>query len=274
MARTFGYSGKTQTIAATTAQTVTFNSSDFNPNGAVAFHFALTGTNTLAQVTRIRVKANGETVVDIATAHFRAFLDRFTLSQAAPATTRAAFTLPLNVPDSADAEKADLCGWPTGAECQIELTTDATTGAGLAMLGWTRSTVAPLYYSSLIGRPLNIAASQTNAQYNVSQRGMIQGLSLNTVGLDRAKLVLSDQEVMLLPGAQYLGAATGDLFREASTIYSGTFSATGVANPAWIKMDGGLEARQGSSYLELSTGAAWAGVTNEATLWSLIGQRR
>lgn len=268
MALTYGYSGKTQTVAATTAQTIVFSSSDFNPTGCVAFHVGFTGANNdVDALTRIRVKANGETIVDVDENFLQAFVDRFTPSNANMANARAALTIPLWVPN-ADRDKRELCGWPIGAECQIELTTDNSTSAGIAVLAFTRSTVRPVVYPTLIGTPLNIAASQTNATYSFTKRGQVQGIAINTVGLDRAKIVLDGQEVLLLPGANYLGAATGDLWRESQHYSNGE----NQTDPVWVEMGQGLRAPSGSSYVELSTGAGWAGVANELCVWTLNAQ--
>ena len=125
MARRTNHTGTTKTIAAST--TVVFNSSDIDSANVVAHHLTMSGTgDTLANITRIRVKANGTTIYDFAPATLRAFIERFSPSNPAPATSRTSLTIPYNLLDLRDEDAADQCQFPLGALATIEVTFNAS----------------------------------------------------------------------------------------------------------------------------------------------------
>ena len=79
MVRRTDYNGQTKTIAATTAQTLVWTNSEIASERVVAYHVALEGAgNTLADIDRIRVSANGSNIVNITPLQLRAFWQSYT----------------------------------------------------------------------------------------------------------------------------------------------------------------------------------------------------
>lgn len=285
MARYTNFLGSAKVIAATTAQTLVWTGNDLPGSGLVALHFAFKGSgnaaNTLAEVFpasggRLRVRADGNTIVDLNFGMFSAHQERFSQANYAPLSTATAFSLWLNMSDIVDDDLADTCQFPKGAMCTVELTTAATTKLGSAVCGWTQTNVPAKFSPYLVGQQMNIPAGAINQSFPISEPGLIRGYGLPTVGLDRAKLTLQGFDWDFLPGAVYntadvTAAPLGDMFRDSEQIENGIV----ITNPIWHRVNE-LPGSVGGSRVELTTtaatGSSWAGTANELTIWSVRPQ--
>jgi hypothetical protein len=163
-----------------------------------------------------------------------------------------------------------------GASATVEVV--IVTGAGQAgtlMLGWTKTTVAPEFFMTLIESNTNVAASTTNGRSPLSGPGFVQGLGLPTQGLNRFRAILSGLEVANIPGSVYNGAtagALGDLLVAMQSLYENPDTATDTETYQFIKLNQGLEANPATSWLELTTQSNWgtASASTAQTLYTLV----
>lgn len=281
-----------KTIAASTV--VTFTSSDVPSTQIVAYHLTTTGANnSFAAIDRIRVKANGVAIYDLTTQFLRAYIQRMTANSVCyPAATALdnlgvagtavgfrRFTIPFMDLTRFDEDSQDLQAFPPASNVTIEVTFNGTASAGLLFCGWTETTVPTMRYPRLLASQASIAASQATGRYNISDDGIIVGMGLNTLGLLRAKLVLAKEQVFHTLGQNASSATvTADsMFNEVqqlnnaiSTMQAATAGVpTVLTDPVFVRA-GGKSAPAGSSFVELQTGANWAGVTNEVLLASYV----
>jgi hypothetical protein len=157
------------------------------------------------------------------------------------------------------------------ATVEIQAAVTATTSEskyGNFFLAWTKTTVAPEFYMTLIGQQTNVGASSTNGRSPLSGPGFLQGLALPTTGLNRVRVVASGLEVANLPGPAYL-TTIGDLFRETQELYENPDDATMVTGQQFLKLNQGLEVNPATSWLEITTGSGWS-TTSEQTLYTLV----
>lgn len=280
MGRWTNFLGSPKAITAATAQTLVWTGNDLPSDGVVGFHFAVldaaavTNVNELATcMTRLRIKADSTTIVDIPLAHFQAHQERFSQANFAAAPTNQAWSVWLNMFDIVDDDLADRCQFPRGTVPTVELTTSAAVVAGSAFCGWTQSDQPADYYPVLLSGPMNIPAGAVNQTFPISEPGMMRGYGLNTVGLQRVRLEISGFQYEYLPGVDYAPPTTagnaGDMFRGTEQIENGTT----FTDPIWHRLYM-VEAGLGSSRIELSTRAAiWAGTANEFSYWAVRPQQ-
>lgn len=266
-ARSARFSGVSKTIVAATVQTITFPANEIEGSGVIAYSVQLQGVgNDLADIDRIRVTASGEILVDVSIAQLRTFTEGNFKTGTVQALTDTFLLIPLYLPDAVDMDTRDACQFPLGAQPQVEIDFLGTVAAGSCILNWVKSDVQPRFTSRLYSSQLNIPASVANARYSFQDGGVVRGIIMNTVGVDRARLRISDREAFYVAGPQFSGLTIGSGFR---ALRMGEQPAT-VVDPFFIPVSLGLPAAVGSSYLELDTGAAWAGVGNEVVVWSMV----
>jgi hypothetical protein len=253
-------------ITATTAQTLTFTQSDIPSEQIVAYHFAFTGTgNDLGMVERIRVMANGSPIINCDRTSLIALFNTFTMDRALMQATDTRFTIPLYLMDAYGQDAQDISQFPRQASVQIEIQTDATTGAGRCFCGWTETDMDGALFPRILGSQMNIPASSANARYNFGESGVVRGVYVPHAGLQRLRVVVGGRQAVHGPSLDYLSAATGDMLAEylrgdgAGQNPTVPFQRIDLEDPAPIS----------SSYLELETGGGWGGITNEATIYAL-----
>lgn len=271
MARISQFQGASKTVAATTAQTLVWSGSDLESEGVVGYHISFTGAgNIITDVSRVRVKANGIPIWDCNILHYRAWLQRMSYANYAIAagTDPMRFTLWLNMPDAATDDLRDIVQFPVNTQATVEVQTTAGTVAGTAILGWTKTDVPASFYSKLYSQAINCPASSASFSYPFAEDGFVAGISLNTVGLDRAELWLSGTNILNLPGVAYVNAATGDMFTDYQIVDDGIT----LVDPIFRKINNGLPAASGNSYLRLTTQAGWVGAANELGVYALVPQ--
>lgn len=300
MARTLDYNSSSKTINANTTTTVTFTSSDVPSDRVVQYVFSIVDSGagtpiTLSTITRIRVKANGVAIWDLSLGMLRAYLFRFSrggysmpnaaiTTNAATATSLLRFSLPFFILDAASKDAADVCQFPPNSQVTIEITfTTAANQGGTITCGYMQTTVPQLCYPKLLGSPMNIAASTASGRYNITDDGIVEGIGINAIGLGRLKLVLGGAQVIqasaqVTSSANAYDANSQSMLWEAqqldtdwSSLSAGTAGQDATPNdPIFVDVHSGLIAPPGASYVELTTLAAWAGVTNEATIYSVV----
>lgn len=295
MARIHDYNASGKTIAA--SGTTVFTASDIPSTGVVLLHFVTTGANnSLANVSRIRVKASGQTIWDLTPDYLAAYIQAMTdgrirlprgtvldtLGAAGTAAAIRRWTLPLCDLRQPTIDMSDTCQFPRGANITVEHQFGASASAGSLFCGWTITNLPGEKYPRVIGNQMAIAASSSNSRYNITDDGEVFGLGLNSLGMSRVRLVLGSQQVLASAGqdaasATFLGA---QMLCEMDQLYNGsTDMAAGTAgvpvtfyDPFVKQIDAHLAAPQGSSYVELGTNANWAGVANEVLLCTMVPQ--
>lgn len=312
------YSAQGKAIAA--SSTTTFTSSDIPSTGIFRYHLGWTGSSRIDHLTRLRVKANGVSIYDLSPAMLRAFIRRFskanyptplavipnsntigtasasTTSQAGASTRR--FTIPFDLLDAegdidfdvakmGTAEGRLQTQFPPGSQVTIELQWGSSASAGTCFCAWSETKVPARYYPKLYASQMNIAASIANGRYNVQDDGEVRAIGVNTVGLERLKLVLGGTQLFHAQGVQTGAAvATGDLIAEAEQLDNGftelsdaltttpaaasvNLVSADIIDPMFVKIDGG-QATPGSSYAELQTNSGWGGASNELCVHSRV----
>lgn len=263
--RTVNQNASTKVTAA--SSTVTFTPNDIPGDRVVAYMFLFTGAGmTVGDLTRIRIKAGGNTIWDVSFAHFQAWQQRFFPSNLAAAAADTILHVPLYLPDIQDEDSADVCQFPRGQAPTVELVIGAGGAAGTCQAAWIQTDVdrAPgggsLVYPALYSNALNWSASTNNNRYPISEGGLVRGISINPVGLTRYKVVLYDRTRYQIEGTSLLLAEQRD--RNVATI----------VDPIAHKIVGMQQAPPGVSYLEADLAAGWAGTANEAGFYVLRPQ--
>lgn len=295
MGRIIDYNSSAKTIAAST--TVTYTAADVPGAGVVEYHFGMTGAgNTWNAIDRIRVKANGVPFYDIGSNLFRGYIQRFTGSRvrypantAIPPPPQAAgtavdwrtFSIPFAFLDREKSEEADVCQFPVGALPTIEIVFNANAVAGSIFCSWAITDVSPLCWPKLYSNQMNIAASQANGRYPFSEDGGIRGYGIETTGLGRFRAVQNGAQLYHNQGQPASSATITEdmLFLESQRLNGGpsysllagtAASDNSLVDPAWLKMTKVDNATPGQSFIELTTLAAWSGVTSELGIYAVV----
>jgi len=254
------YNAGARAIAPGVAQTVVWNSSDIPGTGVSAYHIDMTGAgNDFANVTRVRIKAAGQTIWDVNGPHIQSMIQRLGRSNLAPAAADTNFVLPLYKEDYGDNEGMKfLGGFPRGLAPTLEIDVDAAVAAGNAFCGWSQSDQPFAFYTKYIGSQTNIAAGVVNGRVPLTQDGIIRGISINSVGLLRLKIQMSGVQLMNLSAAQIQA-------------YQRLENTAVVVDPVFIPIEFPFAAVGGDSYFEIDTqGGVWVGPTNEITVYSVL----
>lgn len=276
MARWKNYLGSAKAIS-TTAATYTWTGNDLPTpapgSSLVAVHVifaATTGaqTQSITKTTRIRIKANGNIIYDIATDAFRSLVGRFTPSNLVYGASSASFTIPFNLFDLFDDDQADMCAFPLRTIPTVEITTGNTPVASNAYLAWTLSSVTPTHYPVLLGQQMNIGASPVNGTFPFTENGQVRAIGIDSTNLSRARIKVGGFDYVTAPGGvPDAGAGTlGDAFRELEAFeQDATFT-----KPTYQRIPM-VPAPQGLSNIEISGNSSVA-VTDEMTMWAIRPQ--
>lgn len=266
MARIHNFNGQTRAITGGVVQTITFTAADIPSQNVVAYHLRLEGGSTFTDVSRIRVLANGAAILNMTGAQLRAYMNSFSVAGGMePAAADDRFTIPFWMADAPTPDLQDVSQFPTESTVQVEINFAATATAGTCVIGYTVTDRPPQVFPRILSQQLNIAASVENGRFNLAENGIIRGIFLPHTGLDRFKLVLGGQEIINLPSALYNGAAGGDILAEVQRVHGGGQ----FIDPGFNRVSVNLPAPITSSYLELTTGATWGGVTEEAVVYAV-----
>jgi hypothetical protein len=266
--RSIGYYGTARTVPA--SGIVTWSGDDIpSAGGLAALCFSASaaggGLASLA-VNLIRIKADGELVVDLAWDELIAFTEAWGSSHHNLGTAPQRYMVPFFLPDAPTPEDADICGFPYGAKCTVELFTGSS-GAGTITIGWLKATRRPGVQPRLLGSAANIALSQTSRQYTLplSRGDTLRAFSINNTGLTRLQAFLRGQMVVNVTGAK---STEGSLLT-ATGLFSGPLT---NVNPVWTTVPFNVSASSDDAYLQVDTGDDWAGTANRIAVYSVRQQ--
>jgi hypothetical protein len=266
VSRRYDFNGAGVPIQATSAQSLVFTQADIPSEQVVALHFVFQGAgNDLGMVERIRVTANGSSIINCDRPSLIAWVNTFSRDKALMQATDTRFTVPLNLMDAFGPDAQDVCQFPRQAAIQIELQTDSTTGAGRCFCGWTETDIDGQLFPKLLGSQMNIPASAANARWNFGDAGIVKGIYFDHAGLQRAKVTVGGRQAIEGPSLDYQGVVTGDMLAEFMRLEGAGQNPTVPMQ----RIDLEVPAPISSSYVELETGGGWGGVSEEATLYSL-----
>jgi hypothetical protein len=262
----------TKVVAATTAQTVSFNNTDLWVPGSNVFRvlLAATGANNhlTSAVNRLRVKASAPgvlgTVWDVLPIQLRRMMERLGRANQLPVAADLRYQIPLFVPDGKGDERY-AAGFPVNAIPTVEVQTDATSSAGTLRAAWEEDKdIKPAFYSVFLSQQGNVPASQTNARVTINQPGLLRGISLPLVsatGITRVQLYIN--------GEQVWDADQNAIINCQDTEDPGA-NITGVPTHLFHKFRVPFPII-GNSYLLVDTGAASA-AADEYAFYSLVPQ--
>jgi hypothetical protein len=273
MARTVSFSPATKTIPVSATTVAVWTPAEIDSAGVVMFHLVLqqagAGTFDLSTISAVRVKANGQTVVDVSLAQLQSYQERWSPKGASDASTGRVLTIPLHrLGASGGNDDEDRCQFMPGATATVEIVfvTGATVN-GVAFLGWTKTTIEPEFWVNLISQPMNIAGAQNNARVPVGAQGIVEGLGIVTANLRQVRAVLSGIEVMNVAGGSYNGLANlGDMLQASQSLYDAPDDASNVTSFQWLQLNQGLQANPATSWLEVTSSAGMAATDSIAIL--------
>jgi hypothetical protein len=267
MARRQEFNGQGKTIAATTAQTLTWTSTEISSRKIVRYVFGTTGANNQIQnITRLKVLANGFPIINMSSLQLRAYLERFTRSNFNLGATATRWSIPFYLLDSPTWDMGDVAQFPNNAQVQVELTTNASTSAGAAFLGWEETDIEAELMTKLLSSVMNIPASSPLSRFNFGENGVVRGASVNTVGVDQLRLVVAGENAFHASGALFLNATTGDMSAEFEALAGG---AVAITDPIFHEITLGKAAPAQTSYVELVTQGTWPGATSETCIYAV-----
>jgi len=256
-----GQYGSAKAVAATTAQTITWNVSDIPNGGYAALTFLTTGVNnhlgaTTPGVSRIRVKDNNMPLIDVGPTAIRTFMEAESPSNTIPVTNQLRWTLMTSLPGF-----PFRTGIPFGRKTSVEVDFNAAnSSAGDIKLGYDMLNLPPEYEFKMLTQQTNVAATATRGHVTLptAPDELLYGVIFPIVGatgITRAEVVVAGQQVcdldqgLLLEGSQRTnpGTLTTTFFRRMSEFRPLT---------------------AGNSYIKLTTGAG-AAVGDEITFITL-----
>lgn len=259
----YGRLGGTKVLTNATAETITFHPNEIPSQGVLAYHFTLTGTNDdYDSLTRIRVKAGGEAIIDCHETHLAAMVQRLSRSNLDYANGDTVFTVPLYVLDAKDRAERYACGFPRGKSATVEIVKDNTGSAGTIACGWTYTTDPAdlLLYPMFISQQMNIASSSGPMDIAITQQGLMRGFSINTTGLSALKLVLGGEQILDLDAAHL-------------PVIQQLMNVDADIDPLFIKLEDPIPIDLNRrNVLTVTTTTGWAGITNELGILTLVPQ--
>jgi hypothetical protein len=243
-------SGKTPVINST----LTFSQNDLPfpvpGKSIVAIHFDLSGSgNTTSNLTRIRLRANGLTYVDVTYTELRAYFAGSAWSSLDWGASATRFTIPLHILDFFDEDSADQSAAPLFHNLQVDLAYGGTAmTTPLTFIGWTLSDVMPVFAPTIIGRPHNYGASFTNAKLNLAEGGFLRTLLLpnQANGYTRWRFVVNSEQ--RLAGRPGILEGAND-YRDAGPVATSFLTHKFVGMPT---------VPPGGSYIEFDSGSGGA----------------
>ena len=206
MTRRVDYLGGFKALVATTAVTHVWTSSEIPSNGIVAYGLYMDGTgNTIADIDRVRLKANGSDIINLSMVQLRAFLQSFSGGTLQLPTTATGFILPLMMLDAPMPRMQDVSQFPINSQVQLEVVFNTGVAAGGARVFWIETDVAPQVFPRILGSTMNIGASVAQQRWPIQENGEVRGISVPQTGLRRMKIALGNREYTLISGEDFGG---------------------------------------------------------------------
>jgi hypothetical protein len=271
MARRANFFGSSKPIAATTAQTISFTSSEIDGAGVIAYVISLgVATNDYVDLKRVRVRAGSQVLIDLSANELLAYnaaYSKANFNESAGGVQT--IYIPLNLMDGPTDDARDACQFPPGAEPLVEIDTFNTTALGSCIIGWETTDVEPEYFPRIIGKTTTSPVSTRNNSLVFSDTGKIRAIIMPTAGIDRAELTVSGERAWNMAGTQFNAIAYGDMITAKDYDVFGL----PVTPPLGItyachSCDLGLPAASGASNLIWDTGAGWT-ANSEIAIYSV-----
>lgn len=233
------FSGPTKVLADRCAQTVRFSECEMLSGSSVrALHVALAGCS-IEDVSRIRVRAAGVSVIDVTPAQLWTFLRAAKLS-----ATPTHFTIPLSF--------GSAQGAPPDRQLALELDFTSAARAGTAQLAYSVDPSTPVReFLTLRSETLGAPASSNQFNYVLRAMGVITALVIDNLdGLDALR-IYDDRNNSIVAD-----------FRSAAELRDWCEWITGSSDErsAWLALPEGMHARE--LRLEISTNAKWSAVNS------------
>ena len=250
MTRKTGSTGATKAIAASAV--LSYNSTEIPSDGLLALHVSMSGAGGIlggTGLTRVIIKAGGESIFDVPAGHLIAWIQRFSRATIALVDgTSVQFTIPFNRPDAASEALADVVQFPPGKSFGMDLQFGAA-GTGTCHVAWTYTDDVPAQFTpSLLCEPMGIPASSPGKHYAFEEPGEIVGITHNAANITQFRVVLGRDTIF---DEIVLNSSLSEMQRIDG----------GAANNGIMcrKVNAGRNAPSGSSYVRLATGGSWAG---------------
>ena len=246
-----GRFGSLKATTATTAETMTFLPDEIACAG-VTEYVINTVTVQYQHLTRFRVKLNGVTVSNFAPAVLSGIWRRFSKWDN-PATTAVVATIPLHALTFPDDPQLRLMGLPPG-QATVEVDKNATPAAGTMGIAWRQQgDVSKMVraYTGIFSEQGNVAASSV-AELPIRKPGLLKGLVLPECApayLDDVQLLWKGYPVISNSGANLLALES----MEGGVVQTTAYTYVPLRDPVPAN----------ECVLRLTTGASWAGATNE-----------
>lgn len=267
----YGINRSPETISAAVAQTVGWSSAELPgspPQGPFLKRFfpITTGANNhlTSAVTRIRIKANGQEIWNIPSAHLRAYVEAMAPANTIPPAARLRFTIPQDLLGRYTRDQY-ACAFPIGAAPGVEFDCDANASAGTAIIAWETARTRPTHWTKFLSKASNIGASVALGRINIElpPGELLYGIALPIVGATG-----------ILAARLYVGNV-----KEAELTQEGILESQFLENPQTVttsyfwRFDEPLvlSPMQGSNYLEVETGAGSA-VSDQYSFMTLVQQ--
>lgn len=271
MARRANFFGSSKTVALTTAQTITFTSSEIDSAGVIGYFISFgTAGNDYQDLDRVRIRAGAQILVDLTANELLALNSAYSKSNfnESAAGVQTVY-VPLNLMDAPTDDARDQCQFPPGAEAVLEIVTLNTTVAGTVIVGWETTDIAPVYFPRMISKVTTSPVSVRNNSLVFSDTGKIRAIIMPTAGVDRAELTISGERAWSMAGTQFNNTAYGDMLsaKDYDTFGIPPTPTVGIKY-ACRSCDLGLAAASGASNLIFDTGAAWT-ANSEIAIYSV-----
>jgi hypothetical protein len=241
-----------KTIAATTAQTITFNDSEISNDHIGSWLALFTGANNCldSAVSNVRVRVGGQPVWDVTGPILRQAIEAMGPCNTVPATGRLKVSIPMALPAMNLKGFDGTIGLPAGSKPSIDFVIGAGSSAGSVKLGWDTLAAKPQFYTRFISFAGNVPATQTNqyVQLNVPD-GLIYALSLPLVGatgLTQARIVIG--------GVELVGLADQGILQESQFMTN----PQSITADLFMRMPVALPGTVGNSFIQATTGAGAA----------------
>lgn len=230
-------------------------------------------TAVLTMLGQIRIKAFGQTLVDLERDQLRAFLEYTNASNFVPATAGvSAISIPANLRSlthARDIAARDPMDWrtsvafPIGGNPQIDIIGEGAAGGftagatNTAILSWTWTDKKPTWYRRLTRSKLNFSTPGTLQKLSIQTSGELRGIIIPTLGLARVRLVLNGIDAFNMPGQRFNDTVPFDLGEDPLSESLRCESPLSLTNPVYIPVPLGMPAGAGS-YIEMDTATNWS----------------
>lgn len=269
MARVQDFNGTAFPLPA--SGTLTIASRDIQSEGVVAYLVSLQGTGAVlggTGVQRVRIKADGETIIEFTSGMLIEFMKAFAPNQPSIVSgTSTIFAIPLMDLTAPTEDAQDVQQFPIGRSATIELITGSGPSGATATVGWVQTSIGrnaqpgtPLTMPRINMIGTGVSASTKNAQIPLATPGIVRAFGFPTGGLEKVELKLGGNVVHRLTYEGGSGLAVAE-----AQLYGGN---EGTAGTRVARISARVRAPAGSSAAIIDTGAAWAGPGNEMLIYT------